>query len=37
MQRALNIITRLVTLLTNYGIKIPEELNNDIKELIKEL
>ena len=36
MQRALNIITRLISLLTNYGVKIPEGLNNDIKELIKE-
>ena len=37
MSKALNIITRLITLLNSYQIKIPEQLNNDIKQLVKEL
>ena len=36
MSKALNIITRLIVLLNNYQIKIPEQLNNDIEQLVKE-
>ena len=36
MTKVLNIITRLIVLLNNYQIKIPEQLNNDIEQLVKE-
>ena len=36
MSKALNIITRLITLLNSYQIKLPEQLSSDIEQLVKE-